>query len=388
MTMTPENGGEQVNKLTKKYDNLRLISDTFASYGGILAKVAQIVNIISLKKEDSCFSECKTFNSSQTIEYIHDEILLNPDVYSEIKTIDYRVYKAGSIGQIHRGTLHSDNREIIFKVQYVDIDKQFATDLTILNTLTNYLYHKDMYEQLQQLGSKLMEELDFFQELKNQQIMHDIWKDDEVILIPQPIPLLSSKKILCMEFIEGETLSEFSSCDNEDRKQFVAWNLMKFVFENIYKHGIFYSDVHYGNFIVTKDDRVCVVDFGSLIHLDKKLHHQLIELHRIMIRKDKEDFYRITKEMEIYDESTISVESYEYLYKYFEKQFEPWTSKNFRFTEEWFEDTTPENVNLMNEWLFPKTDLLYFTKIPYSTLQVFTTLGLHGNFLEYFTTLL
>ena len=114
----------------------------------------------------------------------------------------------------------------------------------------------------------------------------------------------------------------------------------------------------------------------------------MIELHRIMIRKDKEDFYRITKEMEIYDESTISVESYEYLYKYFEKQFEPWTSKNFRFTEEWFEDTTPENVNLMNEWLFPKTDLLYFTKIPYSTLQVFTTLGLHGNFLEYFTTLL
>ena len=62
------NGG---NKLIKKATKLKCLSDTFQSYGGVLAKLSQIV---CFENENSnVFSECKPYSQDKTIKFLKNQ---------------------------------------------------------------------------------------------------------------------------------------------------------------------------------------------------------------------------------------------------------------------------------------------------------------------------
>ena len=157
---------------------------------------------------------------------------------------------------------------------------------------------------------------------------------------------------------------------------------VKFVFENIYKHGILYSDVHYGNFLVKDDSTLCVLDFGCLHDINETLLNHIRDLHRSIRSGDKDKFYRIVEEMGIIKKD-ISESSRKYIYDYFCIQYEPWTSEEFEFTDEWLDMATDKETDLMKEWTLPQ-DMVYFNKIPYGMYHILTKLKLKGRFLEVF----
>ena len=232
------------------------------------------------------------------------------------------------------------------------------------------------------ITTKMYEELDYKMEAFNQMKMGEIYKDSNFIEIPRIIPELCNDTVLGMNFVEGRCLQDFIEDSTQEQRDKFGMCAVKFVFESIYKHGILYSDVHYGNFLVKDDFTLCVLDFGCLNYINDQLLEQMRKLHVSIRVNDKEKFYEIVEEMGIINKD-ISLASKKYIYEYFCIQYTPWTSEEFEFTDEWLAMATDKNTELMKEWVLPQ-DMVYFNKIPYGAYHIFTKLGLKGKFLQVF----
>ena len=97
-------------------------------------------------------------------------------------------------------------------------------------------------------------------------------------------------------------------------------------------------------------------------------------------------FYDIVERMEIINKD-ISLESKEYLYEYYKRQYEPWLSDNFEFTSDWVKITDYKNIDLMKSWNLP-SNLVYFNKLPYGMYHILGKMNLKGDFLTFYKKLL
>lgn len=370
--------------LQKRANKLECLAETFQSYGGVLAKLSQILCFSN--QNNNVFSDCKPFSQKKTIEYIKNEFKENPEFFSDIKHIDFDVYKSGSVGQIHKA-INKDDEEIIIKVQYVGLEEQMKSDLYILDKLISYLFHfADLNNAMIDIKTKLHEELDYKIELSNHKLIYDLWENNENIKIPKLIPELCTKTILSMYYVNADSLKDFINTSTQENKNIIGMRIIEFIFTNLYKYNIFYSDIHYGNFLVDKENKLYVMDFGCLNMVSDKLLDNLKNLHLTMIDENKDYFYDIVKDMGIIN-NDISPESKEYIYEYFKLQFTPLTTNNFEFTEEWLEKAIYKNTDLMKEWKLP-SNIVYLNKVPYGLFHVLTKLKLKGDFLNFFKKLL
>ena len=379
---TEEN--ESGKGLIKKADKIKCLSDTFQSYGGVLAKLSQILCFDDGKGD--VFSDCKPYCQKETTEYLKNDYEINKDFFKNIDYLDFKVFKSGSIGQVHKA-IYNNEIDIIIKVQYLGLSEQFQNDIFLLDKIASYLfYFSDISNAMVDIKTKLYEELDYRIEFENQKQMYELWKTHDHIKIAELIPELCTDKILAMHFIEAESLFSFFENSTQEERNNIGKYMVEFIFVNFYRYGIFYSDIHYGNFLVKDKKILYVTDFGCLNIIEPKFLDNMLKLHKTMIDKNEKEFYTIVKDIGILKED-ISAESKDYMYEYFLLQYEPWTSPEFEFTEEWLKKSVYKKTELMKEWILPN-NCVYLNKIPYGSYHIFTKLKLKGNFLELFKTLI
>ena len=364
-TTTKESG---YDTLSSKHNKLKSISNVLQNYGGVLAKLSQILCIDD--QDNSAFSECKPFAQKETIENFKTLYKENKNgVFDNVKSIDFNVLKAGSVGQVHKATYENDGstKDIIMKVQYAGLVEQMKSDIQVLDLIVNFLYSLDFTEAVNTIKTKLFEELDYTIEAKNQEYIREIWKNDKRIIIPSIIPELSSDKILAMDFVNGMSYTEFINNSTQEERNKLGFLMIDFTFTNIFKHNIFYSDVHYGNYLVCRGDegemKLCVLDFGCIHKVSDELVNNIKKLHTTIYRKDKKGFVKTAIDMGIINEDSKK-EVKNYIYEYFKIQYEPWMNKDFEFTKENLVKINYKNIELMKDWNLP-TDLVYFNKIPF-----------------------
>lgn len=370
--------------LNKKSHKLRCLSDTFQSYGGVLSKLSQMLSFNDSSSD--VFSDCKPFSREETIKFLTDQLMYNKDFFKNIHSIDMEVYKSGSVGQVHLAK-YIDNTDIILKIQYQGLREQTKADLQMLDIITTYLYHfSDIKTAMVDIKTKLYEELDYIKEVSNQLLVADLWKDCDYVEIPELIQEICTDNIICMKYIQGRSITNFISNSTQEERNKLGECIVRFTFENIYKHKILYSDVHYGNFLVKDNSTLCVLDFGCLTLIEPEMCKLLHRLYLSLLDKDKEIFYSTVEELGII-KSDISAESKDYIYSYFQYQYQPWISSEFEFTEEWLDKSTDKDLELMKEWILPQ-GMVHFNKIPYGCYHLLTKLGLKGNFLHIFSELI
>lgn len=365
--------------LENKASTLNCIRETFENYGGVFSKLAQLLCLGDENESDNkVFSECKPVNTEKTIEYLKTEFKNNKDFFHNIKSIDFEVFKSGSVGQVHKGKLHDDT-DIILKVQYVGLSEQIKSDLVILEQIINFLYSfSDLTNALKDIKKQINEELDYNTEYKNQQIMKELWKDDDGIKIAELLPICSTN-IIGMHFIKGESLNDFILNSTQEQKNDIAVKLIKFTFFNIYKNNTFYSDIHYGNFLITDKSVLNVMDFGCLNEISDSILLNFKKLNKALRNDDEELFYESVYSLGLIDEMT-SIESKEYVYEYLKIQYSPWTKNEvFYFDREFLDKSMYKNTDLMKEWKIPPS-MVYLNKIPYGLFHVLTKLNASGNF--------
>lgn len=366
---------------------VRVLGETFSNYGGVLSKISQMVNYSYGIHNSDVYSNCKPINSEKTVTFFLNEILEFED---ELISYDSEVFKSGSVGQIHKA-VYKDGRNIIFKVQYVGLVDIFESDIYVLDTIAKYLFTDvNVTEGMLDIKKQLYEELDYRIEAKNQLYLRKCWENDAIIKIPNIIPELSNEKILCMEFVEkGESLNEFVDSSTIDEITFIGNQIIRFMFTNLFKYKVIYTDVHYGNFIIEDKSILHVLDFGSLNYIEEDIYNYLFIILKSLFDGNKDAFYKVMEDMGVINSKTkpLSQESYDYMWEYFILILAPWICKEeFQFTEKWVDDCGVRDMELMKDWILPP-NVIWLNKLCHGFTHVIGKMNFTGNYIKLFTEL-
>lgn len=362
---------EHSNKVKK----LRILNNTFKQYGGVLGKISQLLCINDNTIE--VFDDFKPLCSGDTTKSLKKYIESDPKF--DVLEIDYNVYKSGSIGQVYKCILKTTNENVVIKYQYEGLYDQVQSDLKILKIIGSVFYSFiDLTDALKDIKTKMNEELSYDLEADNQSIMYDIWKDSDIIYIPKIYTSLCDDKVIVMELMNGLSFNDFLK-ESVERKKIVAKNITFFVFENIFTHFIFYSDLHYGNFLINNDNTVSVVDYGCIHLLSDILVENLKNIVISLKNDDKDEFFSLLKGMGVLLPKT-SQKSIEYSYHYFKIILKPFlTNDDFTFTNEYIDEIDMKDPVLLKEWGLPG-ELVYFNKVPQGLYRLLWKLNVKMNY--------
>lgn len=380
---TTDDTVDKSDKYQKNLLKVKMLADTFSSYGGILSKISQMINYAYGIHDSDVYSDCKPINENKTKEFLESELLEFDD---DIASYERKVFKSGSVGQVHRA-VHRDKRDIVIKVQYVGLKEIFDSDSFILDSIVKYLFtDANIKDAMADIRCQLYEELDYTIEAKNQMFMKEIWDKEGVdIKIPDIVPELCNTKILTMEYIsDTESLNQFLDTSSKEDIKVIGDLIIRFMFVNLFKYGLIYTDVHYGNFLVKDKKILYVLDFGSIHHIDKRINSYLGCLMNSIYIEDKDQFYYIMETLGVIPEKGISTESREYMWEYFRLQFRPWiTDELFEFTNEFVDECALRNVALMNEWVLP-AKMIWLNKLCHGFSHIIGKMNFKGNYLDMF----
>jgi len=133
----------------------------------------------------------------------------------------------------------------------------------------------------------MREELDFRVEARNMAAMAASWPAQERAVggsVPVTLPALydqlSSEHVLVIEWLDGVSLRKAGPLIDDrglDRAQLTR-ALMRSMVYQLTEGGVFHADPHPGNIMLLADDRLALLDFGSVGRLDAQLRSGLQNL--------------------------------------------------------------------------------------------------------------
>ncbi|MDX1802931.1 MAG: AarF/UbiB family protein [Alcanivorax sp.] len=172
---------------------------------------------------------------------------------------------AASIAQVHNATL-ANGDVVAVKLQQPRVSQEFSEDATALRLLARalkpLLREVDLEQVINQLIATTERELDFRLEMANMQAFGEL-PHLPGIKVPKVYPQLCSAQMLVTEWIEGQSLSSLLASDEEAARPLLE-RLQDSMMQQVLQFGLFHADPHPGNFIVTPDGDLAVLDFGAM----------------------------------------------------------------------------------------------------------------------------
>ncbi len=210
-------------------------------------------------------------------------------------TFDEKPLAAASIAQVHRATLLT-GEQVVVKVQRPNLERIIANDLDLLHIMAAAL--EDRVPEARQFrplvlidefARNLKRETDFANERTNIERMRRHIAHMPEVHVPITHPALSSRRVLTMEFIAG--------CKVNDMAQRAAWNTdpqviaelgTKLSMASIFEFGFFHADPHPGNFFILPENRIALIDFGSMGSIDGDTIDELLTFLVSLLLNDPE----------------------------------------------------------------------------------------------------
>src|SRR6185503_17252594 len=114
-----------------------------------------------------------------------------------------------------------------------------------------------------ELRTRLTEELDYEREARNQMLFHELYNDHPFIRVPRTYQSHSTPHVLTSEYVAGRRFDEIELADPAIKSRY-AEILYRFVFGSLIKLGVFNGDPHPGNYIFDAEGRIVFLDYGCI----------------------------------------------------------------------------------------------------------------------------
>ncbi len=193
---------------------------------------------------------------------------LGPDWRDQFAQFNDKPAAAASIGQVHRARWQ-DGREVAVKIQYPGAGRALLSDFTQLSRVARLfsvlMPGLEVKPLLDELRTRVAEELDYHLEAAAQQAFADAYAGDPDICVPNVIAATSH--VLITEWMDGTPLSKIISEGSPEERDRAGLLFVRFLFSGPARAGLLHADPHPGNFRLFADGRLGVLDFGAVDRL-------------------------------------------------------------------------------------------------------------------------
>ena len=173
---------------------------------------------------------------------------------------------AASIGQVHLA--EKDGKKLAVKIQYPGVAESISSDLAMVKPIAIKMFNikgKDSDKYFQEVENKLVEETNYVLELQQSQEIVEACQHIPNLKFPNYYKELSSERIITMDWMTGEHLSEFTAYNSaQDKANQLGQALWDFYMYQMHVLKKVHADPHPGNFLVSKEIDLIALDFGCM----------------------------------------------------------------------------------------------------------------------------
>ena len=268
---------------------LQEMGTTFIKLGQFLATRPDIIGENLSKELEKLQDKLPSFDLSLAKNILKNE--LGKENFDKITNLSEPV-AAASIAQVHFATINSKN--VAIKILRPNIEKIFNDELDALMLLAYIL--QGLIKKIKRL--KLVEVVQLLREITNVEMdlrfeaaaaneLYENTKDDAGFKVPKIYWNQTSKKVLCLEKVNGFSIREIEQLKslNIDTKK-IAKDIIQHFLRHAVRDGFFHADMHQGNLFISKEGIIIPVDFGIMGRLDKNNRKYLAEILYGFIKRD------------------------------------------------------------------------------------------------------
>ncbi len=197
---------------------------------------------------------------------------------------------AASIGQVHEARLGDKNLAV--KIQYPGVAESISSDLAMVKPVALKLFNLsagDVDHYFKEVENKLLEETDYELELQQSQEIAAACAHLPGLHFPAYYPELSSTRILTMDWMTGQHLSEYvKSNPTQQQRNQVGQTLWDFYMYQMHGLRKLHADPHPGNFLINAEHELIVLDFGCMKAVPEHFYTPCFELLKEANIEDRE----------------------------------------------------------------------------------------------------
>lgn len=292
------------SKKKKASKNAEILFNGLSLLRGTALKAAQMLSLEkdyfpeSISKElEKSYNQVPPINRALVRKIITTDFNASPEKI--FKSFDSKAFAAASLGQVHLAKSR-DGKDLAVKIQYPDIARTISNDIYLLKTLLRPMAeYKIIKIALEEIQEVLLNETDYEKEGINIRYFSKNMRNDRVI-IPKIYPDLSTRHVLSMSLMKGQILNQWleSSPDLESRT-IIAQTLHDIFVEGFYELKQIHADPNPGNFLVTKDLKIALLDFGCVRAFDDKFIALYQKLIQISASSDRQAYFELLTQMKL-----------------------------------------------------------------------------------------
>lgn len=245
---------------------------------------------------------------------------------------------AASIGQVHKATLNEKNLAV--KIQYPGIADSISSDLAMVKPMAMKMFNiqgEGSDEYFKEVEEKLLEETDYTLELSQSNEIANACRHIPNLRFPNYYKEYSSERILTMDWMEGIHLSEFTEVNtNPEMANKLGQALWNFYMYQMHVLKKVHADPHPGNFLVSKEGELIVIDFGCMKEVPESFYVPYFELAKKENIEDPRFFESKLYELEILrkDDSKEEIAFFkELFYEMLSLFTQPFQKEEFDFSD-------------------------------------------------------
>ena len=267
-------------------------------FGQLLSTRPDIVGVKLASELRILQDRLPPFATSQAKDTVRQELGTDVD---EIFLDFSEPVAAASIAQVHRATIRDGGGEVAVKVLRPGIEKAFRRDIDAfhfaalaIRVLLPFSRRLRPRAVISHFEGVVLRELDLRMEAAAADELRSAAANDEGIRIPAVNWLLSGKRAVTVDWVDGVSLG-----DTEGLKEAghdlpeLARRILQAFLRQALRDGHFHADLHQGNVKVSASGDLILLDFGIMGRIDGFTRRAYAQILMGFLRRDYESVARV-----------------------------------------------------------------------------------------------
>ena len=282
--------------------DLKKMGPTYIKLGQLLSTRPDLLPDQYLQALTSLQDDLSTIPYDEVREIVESEI--GERISKAFNFFEEEPLASASIGQVHLAELRS-GKKVAVKVQRPGIRQKFLEDLNTLEEVTALAVKHTtvgkkyaLNDVLVELRRIMLHELDYLREANNLVTLGINLKSYRNLIVPQPIPDYTTSKVLTMEYVKGEKITEISPLRRiEQNFSSLVEEFVEAYLKQIVADGFVHADPHPGNIHLLENNKIALMDLGMVAQFSKNMRENFLRLLLGLSKNNGEEIARILLQM-------------------------------------------------------------------------------------------